>query len=310
MKRIVWLAVGVVCVVSVVAFALPRKETVMVRTCVLHPSSVAETVTCNGRVEESAEAQVSLPTDLVVGDVWVTAGDTVKKGDVLFTVDTEQTLKTIADADGAAAVQAALGGMVTETVTAPCDGVVSAVGAKEGTLLKKDEAGVSIAADSAVYIRLSIPERHIRNVKEGQRVTVSGVGFQKEAYAGRITEIASVAKQTVNGAVPETVVEALVSLDAEQTDASLRVGLNAKGAVEVATHQAVFLLPYTAVLQDDANAEYVYVLNGETAEKRAFSAVAELGGGYLVIDGFADGDLLILTPERITDETMQVCAEE
>ncbi len=282
----------------------------MVKTRTLHATATCETVTCNGRVVEAVETQVTLPADLVVGEVRVAPGDAVEKGDILFTVDAATTLKAMANTDGAAAVQAALGGTVSETVAAPCSGVISAVMVTEGALLEKDTVAVSIADDSPVCIRLSVPERHIRSIAVGQQVSVSGVGFQKAAYRGQVTDIASTAKQTVNGAATETVVEAMVSLDAGEADDSLRVGLNAKGAVTVATYATGFLLPYAAVEQDEDNNEYVYILRDNIAEKRTFTALAELNTGYLVTDGFAEGEVLILTPERVSGKNTRLLAEE
>ncbi len=262
-----------------------------------------ETVTCKGKVEKNGETDIVLPADVVVGEIRVKEGDTVKAGDVLFTVDMASTLQTMADADGAAAVQAALNGAFQETVTAPCDGQISRLSVREGVVLEKGEPAAEIEAPTAVRIRLSIPERHIRVIEKGQTVAVKGVGFHKTAYQGTITDIASVAKPAVNGAVAETVVEATVTLLDGEADDSLRVGLNATGTITVSTVPNGMILPYTAVEQDEDNREYVYILRGETAEKRTFSPEAERTDGYLVTDGFAEGEILILSPELVDNKT-------
>lgn len=303
MKKIVWLCVAVLGVLAGVVFLRPAKKSVTVKTQTLYETLVQETVTCKGKVEKNGQTDVVLPADVVVGEIRVKEGDTVKEGDVLFTVDMTSTLQTMADADGAAAVQAALNGALGETVTAPCDGQVSRLSVREGVVLEKGETAAEIEAPTAVRIRLSIPERHIRVIETGQAVAVSGVGFHKAIYRGTVTDIASVAKSAVNGAVPETIVEATVTLLDGEADESLRVGLNATGTVTVDIVPNGMILPYTAVEQDEDGREYVYILQGETAEKRTFSFKAERMDGYLVTDGFTQGEILILSPELVDGET-------
>lgn len=303
LKKIVWLCVAVAGILTGILFLRPAQKSVTVKTQTLQGTLVQETVTCKGKVEKNGQTDVVLPADVVVGEIRVKEGDTVKAGDVLFTVDMASTLQTMADADGAATVQAALSGTIQETVTAPCDGQVSRLSVKEGVVLEKGETAAEIEAPTAVRVRLSIPERHIRVIEIGQAVTVSGVGFHKTAYHGTIADIASVAKSSLNGTVAETVVEATVTLLDGEADDSLRVGLNATATVTVSTIPHGMILPYTAVEQDADNREYVYILQGDKAEKRTFSPKAEREDGYLVTDGFAEGELLILSPELVDGET-------
>ena len=182
MKKKIWLVV--ICVgIFVGAFWLrPSKKTVTVKTQTLHGATVQQTVTCKGKVEKNGQTDVVLPADVVIGDVRVKEGDTVKQGDVLFTVDMASTLQSLADADGAAAVQAALNGSFQEMVTAPCDGQVRMLSAREGVVLEEGETALQIEAPLAVRVRLSVPERHIRVIETGQAVSVFGVGFPKEKY--------------------------------------------------------------------------------------------------------------------------------
>ncbi len=303
LKKLVWLSVLVVGVVGGVLWLRPVKNTITVKTQTLHGTTVQQTVTCKGKVEKNGKTEITLPADIVVGEVLVKEGDTVKKGDPLFTLDMAATLQTMADADGAAAVQAAMQGSLQETVTAPCDGKVSELSVREGVVLEKGETALEMEAPLSVRVRLAIPERHIRLIEKGQSVAVSGVGFRKAVYKGTVTEIASAAKTGINGITTETVVEAVVTLDEGETDDSLRVGLNATGTVMVDTVYNGMILPYAAVEQDEDEREYVYILQGQAAEKRMITPYAERADGYLVTDGFAEGEQLILTPDLVDDDT-------
>lgn len=311
MKRVVWLLIVTVICVGLIGYTGQRlrPKTVALRTKPLSAAPIAETISCKGRVEKTASTEVQIPSDCVVDEVIAQNGAHVEKGDVLFTVDTAATLAVLASADGAAAVHTAMSDTIAQTVTAPCAGVVADLSAQSGTLLSGEEVCAVINASEPVQIRLSIPERNIARVAVGQSVSVSGVGFTEKGYNGQVSEIASVAKQEVNGTATETTVEAVVTLDEGQSDASLRVGLTAKGAITVSTVPVGFILPYDAVSADEENREFVYVLEGDTAAKRIFTPIAELSDGYLVTEGFENGEQLILEPDKVTENGVY-CVQE
>ncbi len=312
MKKWVWLSVLTVLCVGTIGYVRMRSipQTVALKTAVLSAAPTAQIVSCNGRVETASETVVQSPTDCVVKQVMVQEGAQVKKGDVLFSVDKTATLATLAGADGAAAVHAALQDAVLTEVTAPCDGVLRDFKAQEGAVLSGSKACGVITTWEPVQIRLSVSERDISRVQVGQRVKVSGVGFSKAVYEGYIREIASVAKQEASGGSPQTVVEAVVSMNAGETDESLRVGLTAKGAIVVSTVDAGFVLPYDAVLADEENREFVYVLEENIAVKRMITPMAELADGYLVTEGFQNGDRLILEPDKVVKGGAYTTKEE
>lgn len=309
LKRWVWLIGGTVLALSLVVYSgvRTRPQTVALQTEILKARDVCETITCKGRVEETADVSVETDGELVVDEVMVSNGDTVKKGDVLFTVDKAATVATMAGNDAVSAVNTAMRDETPSCVTAPCDGVIYDLTAQSGALLGEGSPCATIGAHAPVQIRLSVPERNIARVAEGQTVQVSGVGFGKKQYTGYISEVAAQAK-TETGS--ETIVEAVVTLDAGQADDSLKVGLSAKGVIAVSAVSNGFILPYEAVTVDDANREFVYVLQQERAEKRRFTSAAELADGYLVSEGFAEGELLILQPEKVTQDGVYVQAEE
>lgn len=301
MKKLVWLlTLTVICVGGLVYIGYrSRPQTVILETKTLSASPVKETVSCKGRVEETSETQVQIAAGCVVAEVIAKNGEQVNKGDVLFTVDKQATLSVLAQTDGAAAVQTAMRDTVVEEVTAPCTGIITDLFAESGTFLSSEEVCAVINANEPVQIRLSIPERNIARVAVGQTVAVTGIGFSEKEYSGHVSEIASVAKQEINGTATETTVEAVVTLDDGEADDSLRVGLTAKGAITVSTVPAGFVLPYDVISVDEDNREFVYVLQGDTAEKRFFTPVAELSAGYLVTENFKSGEHLIMEPDKV-----------
>ncbi len=311
LKKRIWLGVFIaVCVAGIVYwYSDSRPQEIAVETRQMTASAVQETVTCKGRVEATEQTEVKVQTDCVVANVLTKKGAQVHKGDVLITVDTEKTLSVLAQSDGAAAVDVALSDGLISEITAPCDGTVSELIAQDGGYLGEQQVCAVISAHEPVQIRLSIPEREIARIAVEQRVVVSGVGFEKQEYHGYVSELAPIAKQEMTDTGNETTVEAVVMLDKDQADESLRVGLTAKGAITVSVVQAGFIVPYDAVAVDDDNRECVYVLTGNAAQKRMIEPIAELTEGYLVADVFSNGEHLILQADRITENGVYYAKE-
>lgn len=312
LKKIVWLLVvtAIGCGIVRLIGESRRPDQIEIETMRLSASSVAETVSCSGRVENAAEHEVRAEAACVVGQVLVKNGTAVEEGTPLFTVDRAATLAVLAQSDGAMAVKTAMDSTAPTVVTAPVSGVVTGLNLEAGDMAAANSVCAVIAENEPVQIRLSIPERSIRRVAVGQRVAVSGIGFVKKNYAGTIREISSVAKEKINGTVSETMVEAIVSLDRGVSDKSLRVGLTAKANITVTTDPSGFIIPYDAVLEDEKNQEFVYILAGERAQKRVITPKAELDAGYLVTEDLRDGEEVILTPEKVTAQAVLIRAGE
>ncbi len=287
-----------------------QPKEIEVKTLSLTASFVAETVSCTGKVEDSAHQEVLVDETCVIGEVLVESGAMVTEGEPLFRVDREATLKVLAQNDASLAVKNAMTDTAPTVILSPSSGRVSGLQYEVGDTVDKNSVCAVIEQTEPVQIRLSIPERSIRRVAVGQPVLISGVGFQQDSYRGVIREISSTAKEKLNGAVTETTVEAVVSLAEGEADESLRVGLSAKAAITVSGEPAGFVIPYDAVLEDEQNREYVYVLSGNTAEKRVITPKSELPAGYLVTEGFENGEQVILTPEQVTENATFVKAKE
>lgn len=276
----------------------------------MQSGAVAQTVTCKGRVEATAENEVQVAADCVVGEVLVKEGERVKRGDTLFTVNREATLSVLAQTDSAVAVQSAMRGTLPSAVTAPVDGIVQNLRISAGDLAESGTVCATITTTSPVQIRLSIPERSIRRVAVGQPVAVSGMGFSAERYDGEITQIAKSAKQEITTAGTETLVEAVVSLAEGAADPSLRNGLTAKAVITVAVTNDGFILPYDAVLEDAENREYVYIYKDARVEKRVITPQAELADGYLVTKGIDSGERLVCNPESVRERAVYTAEEK
>lgn len=302
MKKWAWLFVGTVtlCAAAWWGAKAAKPQTVTLQTVTLHAAAVEQTVGCSGRVEKTSQTEVYAPSDCVIGRVLAENGQKVKKGDALFEVDREKTLSVLATQDGAAAARAAMENAVPLTVTAAATGTVQSIGLSAGDTAGAGERIAVISDNAPVCVRLSVPERYISRLAVGQTVAVSGMGFAKEQYIGHIAEIADSAKQEIGTSGTKTTVEATVTFDDGVTDTSLRVGLTTRADVTVAVQQDSFTVPYDAVGEDENGREFVYIFKDGQPQKRTIKTLAELPDGFLVKEGLADGEVLVLTPQRVT----------
>lgn len=299
------------CTVLAVAllWGVPRLsagDAVSVRTVTLAVKDVSTTVLCNGKVQAADSENVYADFPCVAGEVYVQAGQSVQQGDPLFAVDVGATKEVLAGADSAVS-DAVMDTLTVDAVTAPVAGVVSAVNVQAGAITNTDKPCVVISSGSSLQITAAVRERDIQQVKVGQAVTVTGVGFQKEAYRGTVTSLASAARQQYVGTQLETVVDAVVSLNPADVDDSLRVGLSAKTEILVETRQGVVLVPYDCVSQDSEEREYVYVYTeGGVAQRRRITTGEEYTDGVLVVSGVSAGERVVQNPERLSGERAAV----
>ncbi len=305
MKKYVMLAVGTVLAIALIVFMRQRmtKAETEVQLVTINTASVRQTVDCNGKVQSADSREVYVDAPCIAREVYVSEGQQVEAGDVLFTVDVEATQQ----------VMAGLGAAVSGTpsaVTAPVSGVVSSINVQQGEIATGTEPCAVISAGDTVHIAVVIREKYVSEIAVGQEVEITGVAFSKEVYHGTVTYIADTAHQEYVGTVSETVVDAIVTLREEEQDASLRAGLNAKASVVVEVIEDALLVPYTCIAQDEEGNEYIYVYKGDGTVAKQFPEFGEeCGDGVLVVSGLASGAQVVQDPETLTGDSVAVRVE-
>lgn len=307
--KIKWMigVVGLVAIAGVAWQTLSKNETVSMPVTTLKSRRVAYTATYTGKIESAQSKSVYTDAACIAGDVLVKTGQTVEKGDVLFTVDTEAT-RQVAAMLGDYGDYSEVAMPTSTELVAPVRGVVTAVNVKEGEIADTAKPCVVISSGEDLQVKISVPEKGLPGLFVGQKVSVSGVAFARDTYHGRIDSISSAARTQLSGTVTETVVDAVVLLDREEIDDSLRVGLSAKAEILLEEVADALVVPYEAVMQDDTGAEYVYVLQNGQAVRRSVTTGRVLPEGFVVSEGLTAGERIILSPERVTENGMAVTA--
>lgn len=274
-----------------------QQEVATVRTAVLQPQTVEQTVSCSGVVEAGSSYPVLMSAACVLREVEVQKGQLVQAGEVLARLDKDASRAAVVQSVGEAAQVLALAA-APETVTAPVSGVLVSVNASAGDYLSIGEPLAVLAPTDSLQVRVAIREKDLPRLRVGQTVHIRGDGFEKTVYEGELTRISASGTQTSTG---DTVVEGIVTLKEGQADASLRLGLTARAQVVTATASEGLLLPYAAIQEDDDGKEYVFLLQDNRAVRYAIEAGTELSRGVLIDEAALSGATVILEPQKVQD---------
>lgn len=286
------LAIGAAVVLGVTSNSEDGPMTV--KSTVLQTQKVEQTVSCSGVVEAGEIEGVFAPQTCIVQEVFVEVGQRVRAGERLVAIDKEATRRLQMSSDrlsGALSLTT-----MNDGITSPTDGIVVSVEAAVGVMLETTVPCVTIAPDSGLQVRVMIREKLLPSLEVGQEVRVSGSGFDKKLYRGRLSEISSAASDTAGG---ESIVEGVITLDEGEADESMRLGLSAKAKVVISTIEQGILIPYEAIAQSKSGESYVYFAQNGQATRRPIDSQGEFTDGVLVSQADWAGNTLILEPEKI-----------
>lgn len=291
-------SLAIAAIVAVSSFSKPAAVDVSLYTVSAH--TVRHTVDYTGKVESAESKSVYTEVACIAGDVLVKPGQMVEKGDVLFTIDMAATKQVAATLGGQSQLlDLANLDTIDNEVTAPVRGIVSTLNVTEGDITDTSKPCAVISSGEALQVKIGVPEKGLSHIYEGQEVTLSGVAFDKDSYRGTVTEISPSARTQLNGSVSETVIDTTVTINPEDVDDSLRVGLSAKAQITLEISPNALIVPYEAVQQDDEGQEYVYVCQDGKAEKRVITTGNELSEGFEVLSGLSDGEQIVSDPTKV-----------
>lgn len=232
-----------------------------IKTEVAGPATLTETVTLYGTIAVNPERlrEVSARFPGLIRTVAKQLGDTVQAGEVLATVESNDSLRVY-------------------NVAAPLTGVVTARDANPG-----EQTGermlFTITDTSAVIAELSVFPRDRARVQPGAAVRLR-LADGEASVEGRVARVD--VQTATNQAVTARVM-------IEEHDGAFLPGSFVTGAVAVAS-RAVPLAVKTSGLQAFRDFTVVYALVGETYEVRMLELGAEHGEWVEVLDGLAPGE--------------------
>jgi RND family efflux transporter MFP subunit len=193
--------------------------------------------------------------------------------------------KAVQDAEASLATQRQLGGAVgSATVTAPFDGVVTAVAVAEGDRIQPGAVILQLGPTAVLRARLGIEPADSRLVRVGMPVTMSPLDDSTRFVSASITESQGLVD-------PKTqLIDAVAEVRASGAT-FLVPGMHVRATIKVGQHLS-WAAPRAAVLADAAGA-YVFQVSGGKAHRVNVTQGAE-SQGMIAISGPVDPRLPIV----------------
>jgi len=144
-------------------------------------------------------------------------------------------------------------------LTAPRDGVISAVNVRVGELFSGNTTAMVLADLQSYHMTVQVDEIDVRQVQVGQSVSLIMDALPDDDLTGKVTSISPTANEVGSTITYE------VEIVPDPTDASLREGMSATAIITTAQVDNVLLIPNRYVRFDrDKNKYFVFkVLNAE-----------------------------------------------
>ena len=270
--------------------------------------SITKTISANGQVEPAKEKDLNFSSNGVIKQVIMQAGQRVKKGDLLATIEnTQQELNMIKAKNNyeLAKISAAKAEQKEKELEyklaekeyqdtflrAPFDGLITEVGVeKDDTLGSGNNAKVAghIIDDSRFVLRLSIDEVDIAQIQKGQMVNISLEAFPDKRYRGKVTSVGLTA--TNDSGVRTVPVE--VSLGKENQ--GILSGLSATAEIVVGQVEDALIVPVTATIARRGN---VMVMRKDETGKIVPTQITKGLSNDIMIEvteGLNEGDQIVI----------------
>ena len=276
--------VGIIMAIAIIAFVVysivdstNEEETVNVQTATVSQETINETLSTTGIIE-STQTQ-SIFGQGLVQDVPVSVGDSIAEGDSL-----------ISYSDGT-------------NRTADFNGTVTAINAKNDQVDLSSQSGepaVAIADLSDLQVTVNLSKSDAPLIEEGQ-IAVLTTG--EESFNGKVTHIDPIASTETDQTGTSTALKSIISFDTPPEN--LFVGFDIDVEITTNTAENVLAIPIEALLYDEDNNPYVYIVENGKATVTPIEIGIQSTTHVEVKDGLALDHTIVLSPDdTISDGTM------
>jgi multidrug efflux pump subunit AcrA (membrane-fusion protein) len=313
-----------------------RSTFIHVSTVKASTSTVENTVICTGKVEANPGSNIYAVSPGIIKQLFVKTGSKVTAGQAMMevlplspsqsssssTTDEDAKMDSSLSAANAYGIYSAYlnrmkGGSSNSSVSgnpqgteegkntsyiirATATGTVGSLTASEaGAYIDSSKPAAVIQNGNDLQIRLNVDESQASDIKVGQSVQISGVGFRNSIYSGKVTCISGEAKQLVSTTGQETVIDVLASVN--HPGADLKAGFTVKAKITTASCSHILVLPYEAVRENANGGEFVYCIVKSHAKKTPVITGREFDNGIEIKSGVHENNSVITNPDEISD---------
>ena len=325
-KWIIWILI-IVAIIGGAFFYFKNKKTLTTYTTAdVTRGTLAQTVSATGTINANQQIDMSFRTTGVLRSITVDVGDSIRKGQILATIDTGSLLSQLSqaqsqvevqrqtldnmkknknkfsidqrDAQRAMIAQAEAGvGVIRDQLKdvdliAPFDGIVTKRNANPGEtmVLNLNSPVLSVIKEGDLIIESNIPESDIAKIFVGQNVEVT-----LDALTAKDVFRASVLKIDPASTVIQGVVYYRIKIKFDDLDQRFKVGMSTNNDIHTSEAKDALIVPARAV-KNDGDKKYVDVLNAtDNTTKKVFVETGLEGdeGMVAITSGLKGGEKVV-----------------
>jgi RND family efflux transporter MFP subunit len=194
-----------------------------------------------------------------------------------------------------------------ESMICPVDGVIVEMNIQEGAYTSSVQPIFKIVNLDKLQVKAEINEYSIKDVKEGQKVVITGDAIDENIEVlGVVESIFPVAKKNMSSGGEEVVVEVVISID--NINAALKPGLSVDCKIMTLEKQDIVVVPIGALKIDKDENEYVLKIDKEKGvmvrQDVKLGIISDMMAE--VLDGLAEGDLIVDDPQSFHKDGSKV----
>jgi len=179
------------------------------------------------------------------------------------------------------------------SVKSPISGVVATRDIDIGEMAGSGMPAMTIIDISAVTIDISVPESMINKIHENDTVDVLVQAVSDNPVQGRIMSISPTADQRT--------MSYPVKIKVNNEDGLLKGGMFAEIKLKADKAEDVIAVPVSSVV-DESGKKFVYVVNGDKAEKREITIGFSNDASVQVLSGLNEGEIIVVKGQnQLTD---------
>ncbi len=222
---------------------------------------------------------LSARSSLASAKVQLDSKTTVKESDLI------QAEEQVRQAE--AAFEQAKLDLESATMTAPFDGIVSAVAANVGEQVASKTAVVTLVDPKAFRIDVTVDETDVVKLAVGQAAAITFDALPNQRLQGKVISVAP------SGTSQQGVVSYPVSIAVESPDRSFPAGMSATVSIETDRRDGALLVPNRAVRTQGRN-RVVDVMIGEKTETRTVQVGASDDQFTQILSGLKEGEQVVI----------------
>ncbi len=290
----------------------------------------------SGTIEPSQTIPLNFQVSGIVEKVYVEAGDEVKKGELLASVekanpksiydmnlakynqakDAYDRLKTVYEKgslpeikwvemetnleQARSSLEVSKNNLENCDMRAPEAGVIGKRNIEPGmSAIGLSTAPIELVKIRIVYVKISVPENEIGKIRKGDKAFFSVSALNGKTFEGFVTNISPVAD-----AISRTY-EAKISV--QNPNLELKPGMVCDVMLSMKSSKEVVVIPYQSVSKDSDGNTYVYLIDksANRAKKQIVQTGNYLGNNLEIVAGIAPGQVIVKEgKEKLSDNSI------